>query len=129
MQERAAAIAEEALTEIDFICSFIEVFSKKARAGLAGENYFVLTSAAEDEEAFEKNVSGQVMGLFTASLAEGCGYDLGLRENAGLYANANSNAAITIAEIFQYTRAVLNAQGQHVQMYPSDCGWFGIFWE
>lgn len=69
------------------------------------------------------------MGLFTASLIKGCGYDALNRCETALLADANANGVLTLQEIFQYVRRALIGEGQHAQVFPAGCRWFGLFRE
>ena len=109
-----------------FADSFISAFSEKKRRSLAGDSYFVLTSAAEDEECFEDRNGDRIMGLFTSSLVTGCGYDVANGCSSSLPADCNANNVLTLQEIFQYTWTGLVAEGQHVRVYPDQCTWFGM---
>ena len=107
-----------------FVESFISAFSRRTRGGLAGESYFVLASAADNEVCYEDEINGTVYGLFTSTLFRGCGY-----QSSSAPADANSNGVLTFSEIYQYTHRNLVYNGQHVQGYPTDCNWFGILRE
>jgi len=61
------------------------------------------------------------MGLFTAGLVEGCGWNSDVLPSDG-----NSNGVITLQEAYQYAANTLNTQWQHAQVYPASCTWFGI---
>lgn len=111
-------------TSEHFVQSFISAFSRRTRGGLAGESYFVLTSAADNELCYEEEIDGTVYGLFTSMLFRGCGY----QSNAAS-ADSNGNGVLTFQEIYQYTHKKLVYDGQHVQGYPMDCSWFGILRE
>lgn len=118
--------AKSAATPEAFNASFISAFSTRTRRGLAADSYFVLTAAAANEQSYEAEVNGQVMGLFTVSLLEGCGYSFASSLAATLPADSNANRVLTLAELYRYTARNLLSDGQHVQVYPEDCGWFGL---
>ena len=109
-----------------FNASFISAFSTRTRRGLAADSYFVLTAAAANEQSYEDEVNGHIMGLFTASLLEGCGYSFSPSLAASLPADSNGNRVLTLAELYRYTARLLLSDGQHVQVYPEDCRWFGL---
>ncbi len=117
---------KSAATPEAFNASFISAFSTRTRRGLAADSYFVLTAAAANEQSYEAEVNGQVMGLFTASLLEGCGYSFASSLAATLPADSNANRVLTLAELYRYTARNLLSDGQHVQVYPENCGWFGL---
>ena len=116
----ARAASPSAFTAADFAASFISAFSRKSRANLAGQGYFVLTAAAQDEESYEDEVDGTTMGLFTACFTKGC---------ADGTADLNHNGVFTLNELYQYTAEKMLAESQHVQVYPSACAWFGLLRE
>lgn len=118
--------ADNNQTVQSFADSFISAFSEKKRRSLVGDSYFVLTSAAEDEECFEDRNGDRIMGLFTSSLVTGCGYDVANDCSISLSADRNANNVLTLQEIFQYTWTALVAEGQHVRVYPDQCTWFGM---
>ena len=111
-------------TSEQFVESFISAFSRKTRAGLAGDSYFVLASAADNEVCYEEELNGTIYGLFTSMLFRGCGY-----QDDTVPADTNNNGVVTFKEIYQYTHKNLVYDGQHVQGYPIDCSWFGILRE
>lgn len=124
------SIEEQQYTNEDFASSFISVFSRKKRSSnLVGDSYFVITAAAANEKSYEDNIDGTTMGLFTATLCNGCGYNIGNALKTELLADLNANHVLTFNEIFKYTRKALLIDGQHVQGYPSECLWFGILRE
>lgn len=104
-----------------FSDSFIQAFSARKRGGLASDGYYVLTAASADEESYEADTDGSVMGLFTAGLVKGCGWNSDV-----LPADGNSNGVITLQEAYQYAANTVNTQWQHAQVYPASCTWFGI---
>lgn len=122
----ARGAAKSAATPEAFNASFISAFSTRTRRGLAADSYFVLTAAAANEQSYEAEVNGQVMGLFTASLLEGCGYGFSSGQSAPLAADSNGNRVLTLNELYRYTARNLLSEGQHVQAYPENCGWFGF---
>lgn len=69
-----------------FVESFISAFSRKTRGGLAGDSYFILTSASDNEVCYEEEINGSVYGLFTSMLFRGCGY-----QNGSIPADENNN--------------------------------------
>jgi len=111
----------------DFVNSFISAFARRSRSNLAAENYFVLTAAAEDEESYEGLVGGKAMGLFTSCLLSGCGYDCESDVYASFEADANGNGVITLLEAYEHTSREMAPMGQHVQAYPENCRWLGLF--
>ena len=118
--------AAEAMSAQEFVDSFIVAFSRSTRAGLAGSGYFVLTAAAADEVSYEGFVGDRVMGLFTSRLLRGCGYDLVADSPGAIAADSNSNGVLTLSELYNYTGEQLAAWGQHIQVYPTGCAWFGM---
>lgn len=116
--------AEEAAEA--FADSFISAFSQGKGRSLVGDGYFVLTSAAADEESFESRVGDRIMGLFTSNLIAGCGYDVINDCPLDPAADSNANGVLTLREIYQYTRKSLIVEGQHARVYPVDCCWFGM---
>ena len=118
--------AAEAMSAQEFVDSFIVAFSRSTRAGLAGSGYFVLTAAAADEMSYEGFVGDRVMGLFTSRLLRGCGYDLVADSPGAIAADSNSNGVLTLSELYNYTGEQLAAWGQHIQVYPTGCAWFGM---
>ena len=129
VQCASLSLNDDAMTAEAFVDSFIAAFLRRGRSGLAGGGYFVLAAAAEDEESFEGQVGDRIMGLFTASLIKGCGYDALNRCETALLADANANGVLTLQEIFQYVRRALIGEGQHAQVFPAGCRWFGLFRE
>lgn len=119
--------AESTLSTEAFTDSFISAFSRRTRSGLAGDCYFVLTAAAKDEESFEGQIGNQIMGLFTSYLTKGCRYSTTQDDIRTLPADDNGNGVLTLQEIYQYVRASLIPEGQHAQVFPENCHWFGIF--
>ena len=109
-----------------FVDSFISTFSKRKRSSLAADSYYVLTAAADDEESFENTIGDRVMGLFTSTLVTGCGYNISEGNSSTMTADINDNEVLTLHELYQHTRKALIVDGQHVQVFPSDCQWFGI---
>ena len=118
--------AAEAMSAQEFVDSFIVAFSRSTRAGLAGSGYFVLTAAAADEMSYEGFVGDRVMGLFTSRLLRGCGYDFVADSPGAIAADSNSNGVLTLSELYNYTGEQLAAWGQHIQVYPTGCAWFGM---
>ena len=102
--------------------AFISAFSERKRANLTGDDYFVLASSAADEESYEDEVDGTVMGLFSAHLVKACTYE----NESAAPADTNGNGVITVQEMYIYTHRALLAYGQHVRVFPQDCNWFGI---
>ncbi len=103
-----------------FMSSFLSAFRKKSR-GLTGTDYFVLTSASAAELSYEEVVDGQSFGLFTRFLLQGCGY-----QAESIPADVNGNGSLTLQELYAYVSNTLKYYGQHVQVYPTDCRWFGL---
>ncbi len=127
----ASLPGEEQMDAEGFVDSFIQAFSRRSRANLAADSYFVITAAARDEPSYEGTFSsgGKHLGIFTTLLAEGCGYDGDRGRTMEKYADENDNGVVTIQEAFDYVAPMLLGQGiytQHVQVYPSDCRWFGF---
>lgn len=110
-----------------FVDDFVSAFSVRKRRGLAADGYFVLTAAADNEESYEDDVGDGVMGLFTYHLVRGCGYAPGSGWTDTRGADADGNSVLVLRELYRYARRQLIAERQHVQVYPEDCGWFGIF--
>lgn len=108
-----------------FTASFIDVFSRKSR-GLAGDSYFVLAAAAASEMSYESAIDNIVMGMFTSCLLTGCGYQFRTGNFIPLYADANENNVLTLNEIYTYVANRLISDGQHAQVYPAGCTWFGL---
>lgn len=128
--QSTTSTGKQQYTNEDFASSFISAFSRKNRSSnLVGDHYFVITAAAADEESYEDSIQGTTMGLFTAALCNGCGYDIANSSTAELLADINMNQVLTFNEILKYTRKNLLVDGQHVQGYPSECLWFGVFRE
>ena len=122
----AALSAEDALSVEAFLDSFISAFARGSRAGLSSSGYFVLTSAASDEVSYEGSAGGQTLGLFTATLLQGCGYDFDFGGIGSIPADANGNGVLTLLELYNYTHRLLVSWCQHVQVYPDNCAWFGL---
>ena len=122
LQSNSAADATQPPEPVKlFSDSFIQAFSARKRGGLATDGYYVLTAASADEESYESTIDGSAMGLFTAGLVEGCGWNSDVLPSDG-----NSNGVITLQEAYQYAANTLNTQWQHAQVYPASCTWFGI---
>ena len=122
--------AEAAPTHVDFAESFIRTFSRRSRGAASGDQYFIMTAAAADEESFEYEytVNGQkrVVGLFTSTLCEGCGYNEVRQYYKSLSADANGNTVITFDEVYRYVQSRTAGEDQTVQVYPAACDWFGL---
>jgi len=110
----------------DFTSAFISAFSVKKRGVVASDSYFILTAAASDEESYEEELQGRVMGLFTYYMTNGLGYLFDGNRADDLPIDVNENGVITLQEMYQYTRKQLIPEGQHVQVYPQNCLWFGL---
>ncbi len=108
-----------------FTDAFLSAFSRRNR-GLSAASYFVLTAAAADESSYEDMINGQTMGLFSYFFMKGCGCNPPYGAGSVMPADRNSNSVLNLEELYQYTRSQLLPQGQHVQVYPSSCSWFGI---
>ena len=122
---RAEGIREEK-TARDFLDSFTAAFTMKSRSSSYYSQYFMLTSAAENEECFEDRIGGRSAGLFTANLAKGLGYNSWNNTFEEMAADVNQNGVVTFQEAYQYARERLIAEGQHAQVYPAGCDWFGL---
>ena len=118
--------ARSALGAEDFARSFTAAFSAYSRSSGSDGGYFVLTAAAENEQSFEDLINGQVRGLFSSRFAIGCGYKLATQTWQNPAADANGNGSITLDEIYAYVSRFLSPEGQHVQVYPLECRWFGF---
>lgn len=111
----------------DFVNSFTAAFSAKSRSIVSESGYYVLTAASENERSYEDLVSGQIRGLFSSRLVLGCGYDIVAKTWKHPLADANGNGSVTLDELYLYIGKDLSSEGQHVQVYPAECRWFGIF--
>ena len=128
LQSRGAETGPE-FTHEDFTDAFIAAFSMKKRSSLAGEDYFVLTASAADEQSYEEKVGSRMMGCFVAAFCAGCGYADPDAPAGPLLADGNANGVITFGEMAGHTRAALQSATQYaqsVQSYPADCLWFGM---
>ncbi len=108
-----------------FLAAFAAAFSRQSRAG-GYSRYFLLAGAAENEETFEDRVGGRIMGLFTASLTAGLGWDPAAARPGAYLADENRNGVVTFREAYAYTRQAMIWEGQHVQAYPSACDWLAL---
>ena len=108
-----------------FLDSFMEAFSRQTRSANYSR-YFLLTSAAENEEAYEDRVGGRAMGLFTAAFVTGMGWNSLTQAPGAFLADRNQNGAVTLREAYEYTWGKMVLEGQHVQVYPSSCDWLAL---
>ena len=121
----------EYLSELDlsseyFVKDFIHAFSRRGRSALM-DRYFVIAAADENEISYEDQQNGITMGVFTSKLIQGCGWDIINRRSQEMFADCNENDVITIQEIYDYTHQELMPLGQHVNVFPENCAWFGLF--
>lgn len=121
-----SAVTQKDRTAMDFLDSFTAAFSKQSRSADYYSEYFILTAAAENEQSYEDRIGSRYAGLFTANLANGLGYSIWRNAYSERMADANHNGVVTIREAYQYTRNKMITEGQHVQVYPADCGWLGL---
>ena len=108
-----------------FLDAFTAAFSWKSRSS-GYSRYFLLTSAAEYEEAYEDDVGGRHMGLFSSSLITGLGWNCRTQTPGAFLADANENGTVTLREAYTYTYSKMVREGQHVQVYPSSCDWMAL---
>lgn len=94
--------------------------------GFSTTPYYVLTACAADELSYERrhsiNGADVYAGLFTTALCQGCGWD-SLRGIPTSDAPAAVNGQITMASLYSYTKAQIDAAGlrvsQTVSGYPT----------
>ena len=129
------------MTAEQFVDSFIAGFASGSggaggRAkGLTSDEYYVITAASDNEESMEFFFGTKYMGLFTACLVEGCGWDGTEDAPCERISDINENGVITLKEGYDYAEWLmdwiysdpeLEEYRHHAQVYPADCGWFGL---
>lgn len=108
-----------------FADGLIRTFRLRQRGGRA-DDYFVLTACAKDEVSYEDWEADTSLGQFTSCFVKGCGWDAARRAAKIMAADADGNEVVTLREIAAYTSREVLPLGQHVAVYPEDCGWFGL---
>jgi len=94
----------------------IKIFSSgqnRERESLTADCYQVLTSCTSNQICFPINFDGNIIGVFTAALLEGCGSNY-------FPADSNGNGEITLEEAYLYVKDKVSSLGftQNVQVYP-----------
>lgn len=100
---------------------FVEAFrieKPRLRSTIASSQCFVMVSSKSDEESWEASYGG----IFTDAFVK-----------SRTLADVNQDNIVTLQEAYQYTsdsvQKIANSGGkkQTVQVYPENCGWFGLF--
>ena len=110
--------------------SLLEPFTYRSRSGeLAASEYYVITAAHSTQQSWE--FTTKKCGVFTYCLGLGCGYDYDSHTACTRTADTDHDGVITLHEAYQHTLSsvaqYLLPDPQVVQVYPSNCSWFGIF--
>lgn len=125
LNARGEAKGVDDFSAADFAASFISAFARKTRSNLSADSYFVMTASSDSEPSYETIYNSTYMGIFTYQMLMGCGYHYPTDSVLSLAADSNGNGVLTLKEVFQYAADAVQSN-QHAQVYPADCGWFGI---
>lgn len=112
-----------------FVNAFTAAFSAVGRNNLAAESlYYVMTSSHSTQTSKEATTNGVSYGLFTYYLAQGSGFDLMKDSVVPRSADADADGVVSFMEAFRYARIHANNvnPGQTAQVWPADCGRFGL---
>lgn len=101
----------------------IAAFSSSEKANLATSKYYVMTACSKYQTSVEASFSntGKRVGIFTAMLLEGCGYDEQYDTfYSRMYADTNNSKKLTVHEVFTYAANKVANYGfaQDAQVYP-----------
>lgn len=125
LRSDAPTISDDKAAEA-FLNAFTAGFLTKGRRSQNNGSYYILASASANEKSYEDWIDGRCMGLFTAGLVEGCGWNAASGTSGYMAADSNSNGVITIHELFGYLNTYAPCAEQHIQAWPEGCRWFGI---
>ena len=110
---------ENSEEDMDPALLFINAFAATKRGLLlTAQQYYVMAASNKNEQSWET----QNGGLFTTAFAD-----------SKTSADANHDGVITFEEAYQYIRnsvreaASTGGHSQSVQVYPTNCYWFGLF--
>ena len=115
----------------DFNDAFVSAFSRKTKANLAAQDYYVMTACSKSQLSTESTLGTKKrVGVFTSALLYGCGWNqTSSKKLSKLYADSNSDKAITLKEAYGYAvnrvdyLGDLNKLGgfdQDAQVYPAN---------
>ncbi len=117
---------KQAVSDTDFINTFISGFAGGSRSNLAAAGYYVIVAAHSSETSAEGTLtsggSSLRAGYFTAALTIGCGWNYIANGATSRPADTNSDGKLTLNEVYRYTynTALQLNDTQHAQVYPTN---------